>query len=155
MTSTFFLLSPPSLLASLLAVYPFPGSSLTPHSSSGGQILPGEALSSPAQVAPRSPGLCFLLSPPAHSSPRPCPAYPITVPFTFVHRGWASKTSSPLPAHPGAQGPPGRMRSGTDKPHKWAHLCPECPWPRRVHASPLSSTAAVPLLRVSLSAPVT
>lgn len=65
------ILSPPASLplASLLAVYPFPGSSLTPHSSSGGQILPGKALSSPAQVAPCCPGLCFPLSPPAHSSP--------------------------------------------------------------------------------------
>ena len=154
MTSTFFLLPPPSLsLPSwLFTLFQAPLSHPIHHrgpdppwkspliSGPGGPVLP-------RPVFPSLPsGTFFSL---------PCPASPITVPFPFAHHCRASKASSLLPAHPGAQGPPDRVRSGTDKPHKWAHLCPECPWPRRVHVSPLSSATTVPLLRVSLSAPVT
>lgn len=56
LTSTFFLLPPPSLLLSSWLLYPFPGSSLTPHSSSGPDPHSESLLISP-QVAPRRTGL--------------------------------------------------------------------------------------------------
>ena len=61
------ILSPPASLplASLLAVYPFPGSSLTPHSSSGAR----SSLEKPSHLRPRWPRAapaCVSLSPLRH-----------------------------------------------------------------------------------------
>lgn len=74
LTSTFFLLTPPFPPASLLAVYPFPGSSLTPHSSSRPDSHSGSSFH-------------LLLLVPQHCTSLHSPAFPSS---TFFSRDSAS-----------------------------------------------------------------
>lgn len=148
LTSTFFPLTPPSRFppGSLLAVYPFPGFSLTPHSSSRARFSLRELFSSPALGPP---------SPACHSHPAPCQHIPLlvsaslkTAPFALLHSGlrdprgvwgWADSASRvsnvyflcsftkelmPLKV---LKCPSGQVSGplGTEKTFKWSNLFPE------------------------------
>lgn len=147
------ILSPPASQppASLLAVYPFPGSSLTPHSSSGARSSLEKSLIS-------RPGGRML-----HR-----PASPPLTPQHILLLGSASPIIVPSASPPvKPQGPEKSLLAslltqvlrvlqadvlhfGTDKPHKWTHLCPECQPPLSLHVSLLTSATRSSLAPLSV-----